>query len=103
MSADEETRRTDEKPFTNRSIVFSWVATDMLQQHIRSFDGEVVHGWIVPTDIASINIAMNGTKRTEGSKFFCNLPTADISGMPYLIALLEMLQVAVVPIAMSVR
>jgi hypothetical protein len=57
----------------------------------------------VPTDIASINISMNSTKRTEGSQLFRHLPTADIAGMPYFIALFEMLQVAVVPMAVSVR
>ena len=103
MSADEETGWTDKKPFTDGSIVLTRISTDMFQQHIRSFDGETVHGWIVPTDITSINIAMNGTKRTEGSKLFCYLPTADVAGMPYLIALFEMLQVAVVPMAVSVR
>ena len=85
------------------SIVSTGVSADVGEEYIRPFDGETVYLWVGATDIAAVDVSIDGTKRAEGSQFLCNFPRADVSAMPDFIAIFEVFQVTVVPKTVCIR
>lgn len=102
VSAHEKTGRTDEQPLADGGIVTAGITTDVLDEDIRSLDGEAVQFRIEAAHITSVDVSVDGMQRTESSQTFRHFLRADVAGMPNFIALVEMLQVAVVPIAVGV-
>ena len=91
MSANKKAGRTHEQVLADGRIVTSRVSADVLNQDISTFDGKTVRFSIGASDISTINVAINSTKRAERSQLFGYLPRTDIACMPYLVAILEIL------------
>jgi hypothetical protein len=103
MATDEEPWWADKQVLADRGIISARISADVFDEYIRAFDGEAVYFRIGLPDFSTIDVSTYSTKRTEGSELFGYLQRTDVTAMPNFVELLEMFQVAVVPMAMSVR
>ena len=74
----------------------------MCHQNIGSFAGPTQLLGVEPSQISSVAIAKDGFQRTELIESGCQFERANIASMPYLVAALEVLEIAIVPISMGV-
>lgn len=103
MAADEEVGWHGIERVRHRPVVVARIAADMLQQYVGLLTTEASPFGIAAPHVASVDIAMHGTKdglhRLKAVRY---LHRSDVSGVPDLITLAEVLFVPFVPIAMGV-
>jgi hypothetical protein len=80
----------------------AWITAYMRHQNIGSFAGPTQFLGVESSQISAVAIAINGFQRTELVESGCQFERADIASMPYLVATLEVLEIAIVPISMGV-
>ena len=103
MATDEERGRLMVKGAADGGIVVAWIASDVFDEYVCPLDGEALYLGIAQTDIAPIDIAIDGTEGAEGLKLLSHLERTYVACMPHLVALGEVPRVAFIPIAMGIR
>ena len=102
MTSDEELRRIGVEHGADGGIVIARISADMLDEYIDILALEPVQLAEHQAEIAAVAIATDGTKRAKVDKFLGNLYRAYVAGVPYLIAGLEIMEIFLVPIRVSV-
>ena len=102
MSAYEELWRTGVYPRTNARVVVTRISADMLHEHVNVLTFPPQQLGIHPPEVASVAVSAHGTEHPELSQAFGNFHRADVAGMPYLVARLEIVQVLVVPVRVCI-
>jgi polyphosphate kinase len=86
-----------------RRVVIARIAADMFHHHFGIVHRESVNERIELTYLLPVAIAVHRPERFKFRQPFRHAQRTDITGMPYLVALLEILLIAVVPPAVSIR
>ncbi len=102
MTRNEKLRRVDIETTGYAAVVVAWIATDVLDENFSLFTLKAQDARIEPQQIATIAIAANGAKGLETGQSLGQLHRADITRVPYFIALGKVLRIAVVPITVGV-
>ena len=83
-------------------VIVTWVATDMLDEHIDILALESVQFAIHQAQVAAVAVATDSTERAESLKLLSHLYATDVASMPYLVTGLKVVQVLLIPIAVCV-
>ena len=102
MSSNEQLRRIGIQLTTHRVVIVTWIATDMLHQHLHIFAFPAQYFGIHQSEVTAITITTNRTKRTESCKFLCHLHTANVARMPYLVTRFEVVKILLIPVGVRV-
>ena len=97
MARDEKLWRRGIDLSSDGGIIVAGITADMLHKHIGVLASESELFGKHESEVAPIAVAADGSEGSEGSKSVCNLRTADVARMPYLVAGLEITEVFVVP------
>ncbi len=89
MTRHEQLRRIGIEHATNAVVVVARIATDVFDEHVDILYLKTIKFAIHQPQVTAVAIATNGTERSERCQFLCHLHTADITGVPYLVAGLE--------------
>jgi hypothetical protein len=78
--------------------IASGIASDVGHPHFHAFDSETLYLRTSPSDLTAVDIAIHcSDHRRDAFKATDNVYIADISGVPYLIAVLEVQRITVIP------
>ena len=102
MPRDEELRRIGKERGAHAVVVVAGIAADMLDEHVDVLTLEAVQFPIHQPQVAAVAVATDGAQGPERRQPLGHLYGADVAGMPYLVAGLEIMQVFLVPVAMCV-
>ena len=102
MSRNEELRRIGEKRGAYAGVVVTGIASDMFDEHVGLLTLEAVQFAVHQAQVAAVAVTADSPESSEGSQFLSHLDSADVAGVPYLVAGLEIVQVFLVPIAVRV-
>ena len=102
VSADEQLRRHGVDLSAHGRVVVAGIAAYVLDEHLGVLAPEAQRLAEHPPEVAAVAVATDGAQRSEGRQALCHLERAYVAGVPYLVARLEVLQVAVVPPAVRV-
>ena len=102
MTSNEKLGRIGIERAPDGSIVVPRVTADVFNQHIHILALETVQFPVHQSEVTPVAVAADSPERPEGSQFLGHLHTPDVSGVPDLVAGLEVVQVFVIPIAMGV-
>lgn len=102
MSGDKKPRRVLTNILMNALIVPARIAADMCYPNVKSFTVKALVEWIALAEVCAVDIAINGTKRFEGFELVGEFDRADVSGVPYFVAFLEVLEDLFIKVAMCV-
>ena len=84
------------------SVVIPRISADVLDEYIGTFYGKAVYLRVHDSQVATVNVSVDGTQRAESSQPFGHFQRTDVAGVPYFITMLEMLQISVVPTSVCV-
>ena len=101
MSADEEFGRTFVNLFSDACVVLAGVSSDMFHHNVHVLTFEAQHFRIHHTEVAAVAVAADGAQRSELGEALRKEWGADVAGVPYLVAWLEVSQILVVPEGVS--
>lgn len=97
MSAYEEFGRTFVNLFSDACIILAGITSDVLHQNVHVLTLEAQHFGIHHTEVAAVAVAADGAQRSELGEALRKEWGADVAGVPYLVAWLEVSQILVVP------
>ena len=81
----------------------SGISADVSEHHLHAVGGEYFHRAKAAAQVCAIDVAIHGTHHGRNRfEAVDNRFVADVACMPYFVAVLEILGVAVIPIGMSV-
>ena len=102
VSADEELWRTRIELTSNAGVVVPGIAADMCHQDVCSLACPAKLFGEETAEVASVAITTDGPKGTKLLQPHSKLQRTNVACMPYLVARLEVFEIAVVPISMGV-
>ena len=102
VPADEEGGRGCSECTANGCVVVAGVASDVLDEHVGSLNGEAVYLGVAQAYVSPIDVAPYGTERAESLEPLGYLERTDVARVPHLIALGKVPCVAFVPMAVGV-
>ena len=102
MAADEELGRTGIEAAADAGVVVTGIAADVLHEYFDFFATEPVFFAEHVTQVASVDVAIDGAQGCYLPEAFGEFDGADVAGMPYLVTFAEVFLVSVVPKAVGV-
>ena len=102
MSGDEQLWRIGKECRSHAGIVVSRITADMFDEYIDILALKTVQLMIHQSQVAPVAVAADSTERTERSKSVGYFRRPDVTGMPYLVAGFEVVQVLIIPERMRV-
>ena len=102
VAADEELGRTRHELPHDAAVVAAGVAAYVFHQHVYLLALEPQHLRKHAAQVAAVAVAAHGTQGPEGGQAVGQFGRADVAGVPYLVARLKVVQVAVVPVGVGV-
>ena len=102
VAADEELWRTGIELMADAEVVASRVAADVGQQHVSLLATEPQHLGKHSAQLGSVAVAHYSAQCPKGGQTVGNGRATDVAGVPYLVALLEIFEVAIVPVGVGV-
>ena len=103
MAADKQLGRTHHDAPLYGRIVLAGIAPYVFHQHFRAVHRKTEHLRIELAQVLPVYIAIYRTKRPERRQLLRHFQCSYITGMPYFIARLKVLQVLLIPISMRIR
>ncbi len=103
VSADEQLGRMHQQAALYRGVILARIAAYVLHQHLRPLHTEPQRLREEPTDLLPVDIAIHRPQRPEVRQTLCHLQRTDVTGMPYLVARLKVVQVLLVPVSVRIR
>ena len=102
VTADKEFRRSLIELSYDATVVSSWITADMCHQDVGTLAVPSQYLREHTAQVTTVAVAHNGTQGAESGQTVGYLGTAYVAGMPHFVALLEILQILIVPITMGV-
>ena len=103
VPADEQLWGTHQNAALDGRVVVAGITADMLHQHLRPIHRETENLRIELPYHLPVNFAIHGTEGTESRQLLCHFQRTDVTGMPYFVTALKILQVLFIPVAMRIR
>ena len=102
VTADKEGRRVGVELVDDTAVVATRIAADVSHQDVGSLAGPPQFLGEHEAEVAAVAVADHGTQGAESGKAIGKLGAADVAGVPYLVALGEVLEVLIIPVGVGV-
>src|SRR5574344_351575 len=97
MPTDKELWRTGINSATDGSIVIAGISPDMFHQYIHILTFKPKNLWIHQSQVTTVTVTTYCPQRSECGQSLCHFRGTNITVMPYLITLFEVMQIFIIP------